>query len=610
MRHIEEISSIGISEDLLVKLSGRYYTHEKLSRVAIKKFLKSINTKALSTGVIRIVDPFGGDGRLIVWLIEEWNTLKLPNVNWDIHIWDINEIGLIEAENNFERLKEININYSYSTVITDSFVYAQEYERSFDIVITNPPWELLKPDSRELKNLTNTEKDKYIETLKNYDNKLLSIYPDSQPEKKFAGWGTNLSRVGLDVSLAIMKNNGCCLIVLPASFFADGQSKSIRRKIFEETQIKNISFYPAEAKLFGKADVDSSTMTFVKTNRTNKSFDIFKYDKNLILNFSDKLEFNQICDTNNDYNIPLNGGLRGIHILNKIKARFAQWGAIENQQVDGLWAGREVDETRINEFLSDTVDGYKFIKGRMIDRFQIKEQPNLTYTKELINKPKSLDFEKIVWRDVSRSNQKRRIIATIVPANIIAGNSLGVCYFSDNDNNALKILLGIMNSFCFEFQLRNHLATGHISLSAIRKVSIPDRSQFSKYGELVKLVNNTIKGDTKIEYEIEAFVAKFVYELTAEEFNLIINSFEKITTKEKNELLKKFENIKMTIDETPDKKLIGEIKIPNHLSSNLSELDMLVVHSVPPGGNWKNIPLDVPSNRIKQIRESFKAGNG
>ena len=52
------------------------------------------------------------------------------------------------------------------------------------------------------------------------------------------------------------------------------------------------------------------------------------------------------------------------------------------------------------------------------------------------------------------------------------------------------------------------------------------------------------------------------------------------------------------------------VKIHNHLSSNLSELDMAVVNSVPPGGNWKNIPESVPSKRLAQIRESYLLGKG
>ena len=50
--------------------------------------------------------------------------------------------------------------------------------------------------------------------------------------------------------------------------------------------------------------------------------------------------------------------------------------------------------------------------------------------------------------------------------------------------------------------------------------------------------------------------------------------------------------------------------IPNHYAARMSELDMLIISHVPQGGNWKNIPASVPSQRLVQIRESFKAGKG
>jgi len=48
----------------------------------------------------------------------------------------------------------------------------------------------------------------------------------------------------------------------------------------------------------------------------------------------------------------------------------------------------------------------------------------------------------------------------------------------------------------------------------------------------------------------------------------------------------------------------------NHTTSSLSDLDKEMIQYVPPGGNWKNIPEHVPSNRLKQIRISFKEGKG
>jgi DNA (cytosine-5)-methyltransferase 1 len=50
--------------------------------------------------------------------------------------------------------------------------------------------------------------------------------------------------------------------------------------------------------------------------------------------------------------------------------------------------------------------------------------------------------------------------------------------------------------------------------------------------------------------------------------------------------------------------------IANHYASKLSDLDMQIISFVPPGGNWKNIPESVPSQRLAQIRESYKEGKG
>ena len=44
--------------------------------------------------------------------------------------------------------------------------------------------------------------------------------------------------------------------------------------------------------------------------------------------------------------------------------------------------------------------------------------------------------------------------------------------------------------------------------------------------------------------------------------------------------------------------------IYNHVTYSLSDLDMRMVRSIPPGGNWQNIPKSIPSKRLEQIRKS------
>jgi DNA (cytosine-5)-methyltransferase 1 len=50
--------------------------------------------------------------------------------------------------------------------------------------------------------------------------------------------------------------------------------------------------------------------------------------------------------------------------------------------------------------------------------------------------------------------------------------------------------------------------------------------------------------------------------------------------------------------------------IANHVAPKLSALDLMFARAVPPGGNWKDIPESVPSQRLQQIRESYARGEG
>lgn len=52
------------------------------------------------------------------------------------------------------------------------------------------------------------------------------------------------------------------------------------------------------------------------------------------------------------------------------------------------------------------------------------------------------------------------------------------------------------------------------------------------------------------------------------------------------------------------------VTVFDHFAGRLSDLDRRVVACVPPGGNWRNLPEDFPSDRVTQIRRSAAAGEG
>ena len=50
--------------------------------------------------------------------------------------------------------------------------------------------------------------------------------------------------------------------------------------------------------------------------------------------------------------------------------------------------------------------------------------------------------------------------------------------------------------------------------------------------------------------------------------------------------------------------------IYDHVSGSLSELDTEIVRAVPEGGNWRDLPDNIDSSRVRQIRQSAARGEG
>ena len=626
VKHLAEagLPGVGLPEEFVIRATGRYYTHRAIASHLVTALLRHLAMEVRPGDIVRACDPFAGDGRLLRWLLEHWQELNLPRVMWRLALWDLNREVLERAASELDALCVYrDIPAEVTCLATDSFEAALGHEGGFDVVLTNPPWELLKPDSRELARLAPSVRATYVGAMRDYDRALSVAFPDAQPLKKFAGWGTNLSRVGLDLSRKICRPAGYVAIVMPASFLADGQSVRLRREFLLNCSLLDAAYFPAEARLFGRADLPTSSLVFRMSPAHSVRPRLTTYTSTLGVSESVRVELQDSFLRDCEYVVPISSGVKSFELLRRLAKPFPIWQALEGGGECDLWAGREVDETRHSSWLISGDKGSLFVKGRMIDRYSIRTSPAARVGKPGWTPPNSVSFERIAWRDVSRPNQKRRLIATIVPPGWVAGNSLGVAHFRDGNGAALKALLGVMNSMCFEFQLRGYLATGHVSLSSLRRVHVPPREVLQSLARLVDAVEDALAGKAGADLLVEAIVAKCVYGLARQEFELLSNCFPKVTGAERAGLLAAYdalavdEVLRVTSETRCERASVArgpasteEKGIANHISARLSKLDMQMVRAVPPGGNWKDIPVGIRSSRLEQIRISYKAGKG
>ena len=502
LRNSGGLDSLGRS--LLDRASGRFYTPpligQRLARATLDAFPEGSTT-------VRVVDPFCGDGRLVAQLIA--STAESPprrRVKWQIELWDTDADAVYQARREVSvAAEQAGIDATIRALVVDTFAHGPSRFGEFDVVITNPPWDVLKPDRRELASLSPLDAAAYVQALRAYSDRLEAAYPTSLPRRLFSGWGINLARCGVEVALRLTAHGGSCGVVSPASLFADQSSIALRRWIFKSSNLVALAYYPAESRLF--VGVDQPAIAFAATATPGRDINI-----EMTRFGSDRAQEEQwqLTKTASDlasdgYALPIHVGKDLGRIIGRVR-HLPRFGELESRDVRGLWAGREIDETDLHGSLSD--DGpHPFVKGRMITRFGFAYRPTQAIDESVKPIPRSSEFARIAWRDVSRPTQPRRMQATIIPAGWVSGNSLSVAHFRDGDVVRLKALLAVLNSSVFECQVRANLATAHVSLSTVRICHVPilDRETSES---LARLVDRRLAGDAEVEQEIDNLVAK------------------------------------------------------------------------------------------------------
>lgn len=507
------------------KILGKFYTNERVAEQMIVDLL--LNYKPKDASKLKIIDPFCGDGRLIRILLEK--LIEIPQFEeceYEVVLWDIDKSALDKAKKDIDDLvKRENISASISCERTDAFVMYGERAGEFDVCVTNPPWGILKPQKLFNDRCAETEIEEYKKAIAIYDEYMREEFVLSQPTKKFGKWGTNLGRAGTEVALRLISDSGICGLVSPASLFNDQVSLPLRSWLFEEHCIHGISYFPAELKLYGSADVSSVT-TIIGTGKTDSSIEIKIYSSETEFTHEKLSKKDMEYIKRNKYLLPLENGFDMFSILQKFE-QFPQ--LVEFCEQNNYYFTRELDETKISEKLKPDGD-IVFAKGYMVDRYDFNSD-GLFLDENKSAPPDSAGMWKIVWRDVSRNSQKKRVKATLLSKNHIAGNSLGVIACRDEFRiNEFKKLLAVMNSYIFEFQARSQLVSNHVPAGIIKQQRIP-----MQLGDdlLPKLVDRALAGE-ECKWQIELSVAS-IYGLSKSEFLSIISHFE-LEKKDKEDL--------------------------------------------------------------------------
>ncbi len=523
-------------KSLVERVTGRFYTPDLLAgdlaaRMAAE-LATSLGTGTRSSGRIRVGDPFVGDGQLVLALlraIAAQPVLAAQRILIDVR--DVDEIALARAKERISTLaSELGLSLTLEATVGDSL--SQRSLPPHDAIITNPPWELLKPDARETSALSDGEREQYARWLRSRCEELDQRFPEARADKSWAGWGTNLARCGVALCLNSCRIGGVLGMVLPATLMGDQASVSLRRCLVQRSALVDLAVHPSEARLFDRVDQPVVVACMRVGAHGGTVGTVRHFNKNASVRVEHSIDWSERGLAASDYALPVAHGSEAAAHLTRAFAGLPLFSMLEGEGL--IWAGRELDETRVAEKLS-AVGAFPFIKGRMVSRHEIVEQPSAFVKPELAEKIRSAAHRRLVWRDVARASSKRRMIGTVIPAGWVAGNSLHVAYATDGDEERLLAVYAVLMSMVFEAQVRTRLSTGHMSLGIIRSARVPklDKRMRQRLGRAAR---SALSREPGAEHRLEVETAR-AYGLDRDAMGLVLGCFPKLTRSEVDAIL-------------------------------------------------------------------------
>ena len=402
------------------------------------------------------------------------------------------------------------------------FHWGYEFDRivgergGFDVIITNPPWEVFKPNSKEFfadysdvisKNnmriedfdveqerlLQNTEiQAAWLDYLSRFPH-VSSFYRSAAQfanqisivNGKKAGTDINLYKVFTEQTHNLLRKGGRCGIVIPSGIYTDLGAKQLREVLFTQSQIDSLFGLSNERFLFEGVDhrfkiallvfsKGGSTQKFEAAFRINPreavaptQLDTFLHSESQHLQISVPLirktspDSLSIAEVKSEMDVTISEKMLKFPLL--------------GDAVPGKWAvkfGAEFHMTNDSHlFRTEPAPGrLPLYEGKMIWQFAASYAEPRYWVDEKagrqavigargMDKGQKLDYEyyRLAYRSVASSTNERTFISSILPRNVFCGHSLNVAVLEDASDGL--VVLSFLDSYIFDYIIRQKVTT-------------------------------------------------------------------------------------------------------------------------------------------------------
>ncbi|MEG3837818.1 Eco57I restriction-modification methylase domain-containing protein [Microcoleus sp. Z1_C3] len=421
-----------------------------------------------------------------------------------------------------EALKPFHWGYEFDEIL--------HQRGGFDAIITNPPWEIFKPNAREFFVQHNelAKKSKMdIKTFEKEQNKILqnpeiaetwlkylsefphvsAYYRSAEQYKnqisivngKKSGTDINFYKLFLEQCFNLLRPNGECGIIIPSGVYTDLGTKQLREMLFVETQIDSLFGLSNERFIFEGVDhrFKFCLLTFEKGKSTESFQAAFRINPREAIRV-DKLD-TFLNNQDECIEIPVNlirrlspDSLSVMEFKNEGDIRIAEkmlQFPLLGEQIEGKWNLRLTAEFHMTNdshlFKQEPGKGrLPLYEGKMIHQFthlyaeprywvDEAEARKALLGRNGVDNGQKLDYQcyRFAYRAIASSTNARSLIGTILPKNVVCGHSLNISSPIKN-NKYMLFICAALNSLCFDFTLRQKVSS-NLTMFFIYQTPVP-----------------------------------------------------------------------------------------------------------------------------------------
>jgi hypothetical protein len=399
----------------------------------------------------------------------------------------------------------------------------------FDAIITNPPWEIFKPNDKEFLSQYSdlvTKKKMDIKALEKQKAEMmrdpeiaaayteyLSTFPHisayfraasqyanqiSIVNGKKAGSDINLYKLFLEQSFNLLRQGGRCGIILQSGVYTDLGAKQLREMLFNNGQLSSLFGFSNEKFIFENVHHAQKfcILVFEKGGHTESFEAAFRINPREAVTPNRLDEFLNSKSEHIEISVPLVRRLSpdsvsimefkrdiDVHIAEKM-LRFPLLG----EKVEGSWQFSLTNEFHMtgDSKIFSTSPGrnrLELYEGKMIHQFthQFSEPRYWVDEKDgrkaLLGREKDtgqfLDYlsYRLGHRSVASNTNERTMIATVLPCRVFYGHSINATR-SGLDPRVLLFLTAMLNSFVVDFSLRQRVSQ-NLTMFYVYQLPVP-----------------------------------------------------------------------------------------------------------------------------------------